>query len=525
LETTLIERIVAVLRDAWRRLDALPGGRAMAIATYGCVALGLWLRARGFLYEAPSFWLDECLWAIYLVEEPLSELIIRPIGFMAISKVIAAFFGPTETVLRTMPWLAGVVAALAAPGLARRLFSSAGAQLLFVAIITLHPSATSFAKEFKPYSISLTLHLMLALLTLCYLEERRGATLAWLLGTAALGTLFAQDLLFAYPGVFLLAGWAARRTSRQHLVAVVAASVVVIGVLLTQYALIWRVHSPSGDSQAWGQKYDTFFVEGTGSYLDWFLHRYQGLAAFAGNNARWNRPWLSKEEWESLRPVANAVWLVVHLIGLVALVRLRRWTASLLLVLPPFTAWIFNAFGFWPFGMFRANLFMLVYLAGIAAMAFERKAPKPSLLELVPASILVLIPLLVLEQGWGPTKRGMTYTSRIADAVEFFAKRAPKRGKPKQIIILGRGYCEPWRYYLEFHPEVSRFKKRIERGYEARCIHQNFEIADALLAAAKSSTAPTWLVRGESTDVGSVKGLSVVQRFDFGRDVVVAYVR
>jgi hypothetical protein len=159
-------------------------------------------------------------------------------------------------------------------------------------------------------------------------------------------------------------------------------------------------------------------------------------------------------------------------------------------------------------------------------MAFERSgASRRPLFDLLPASILVLIPLLVLEQGWGPTKRGLTYVSRLADVVEFFASHAPKRGKPKQIILLGRGYCEPWRYYLELHPEVSRFKKKIERGYEARCIHEKAELGGALLAATTSSTVPTWVIRTESTSVGSVKALTVVQKLDFGRDIVVAYVR
>jgi hypothetical protein len=363
------------------------------------------------------------------------------------------------------------------------------------------------------------------LLTLRYVADGRGATLAWLLGTAVLGTLFAQDLLFAYPGVFLVAGFAARRNSRKQFVAIGVATVVVIGVLLTQYVFIWSLHSPSSDSQAWGQKYDTFFVEGSGSYLDWFMGRYQALAAFPGGNSKWNRPWLSKDEWEALRPIASSVWMVVHVVGLVALARLRRAREALLLVLPLFVAWIFNALGFWPFGVFRANLFMLVYLAGIAAMAFERsRASKHTVLELVPASILVLLPLLVFEHGWGPTKRGLTYGSRLADVVEFFASRAPKRRDAKQVIILGRGYCEPWRYYLEIHPEVSRFKKKIQRGYHTRCVHETTEIVSALLTTTTSSTVPTWLIRTEATVVDKVPGLSVVEKRDFGRDVVIAYV-
>jgi hypothetical protein len=41
---------------------------------------------------------------------------------------------------------------LAVP-LARRLFESTAARLLFITILALHPKAIDFAKEFKPYSV------------------------------------------------------------------------------------------------------------------------------------------------------------------------------------------------------------------------------------------------------------------------------------------------------------------------------------------------------------------------------------
>lgn len=50
-------------------------------------------------------------------------------------------FANTETVLRALPWVAGIATTLAAPWLARRLYRTPAARLLFVAVIALSPFA------------------------------------------------------------------------------------------------------------------------------------------------------------------------------------------------------------------------------------------------------------------------------------------------------------------------------------------------------------------------------------------------
>ncbi len=520
----LTKRIVAAAGLAWRRLGSTRGERLMEAATLACVALGLWLRARGFLFEPVSFWVDESAWAIYLVEQPLRELIIRPIGFMAISKAIALLFGPTEFALRTMPWLAGVAATLCTRPLARLLFSSHGARLLFVAIIALHPSAASFAKEFKPYSISLTLHLTLLFMTLSYVASPRAATLYWLLATSVIGTLFAQDLVFAYPGVFLVAGYSAL-ASRRHLIALGVGGALVITLLLLQYFLIWS-RIPSSDNQVWGDKYHTFFIQGSGTYGDWFFERYRGLVAFPGGHSKfWNAAWLSKEQWVPLRDVAAIVWLTLHVVGIVTLALRRRVREMLLLLLPLVLAWLFNLLGFWPFGLFRANLFTLVYLSGIAAMAFERRRETRArvLLELIPAAVLVVIPLIAFQKGFGPPKQGLTYTSSFKELVQFIASRMPRRSQAKQPIVIARECCFQWRYYTEFHPETSALGPQIARGFRPRCIADSSKVSEAVLKLTTSTIRPTWLVRGDQTDVPGLRDLTLKEKQDFGREVIIAY--
>ena len=58
-------------------------------ATTVVVLLGLFLRARGYLFDRHGLWLDEASWALMLMRDPLITLLIRPIGFMSVTKVLA----------------------------------------------------------------------------------------------------------------------------------------------------------------------------------------------------------------------------------------------------------------------------------------------------------------------------------------------------------------------------------------------------------------------------------------------------
>ncbi|HWP05063.1 MAG TPA: hypothetical protein VNN72_04945, partial [Polyangiaceae bacterium] len=159
------------------------------------VLLGLFLRVRGYLFQRHGFWLDEAAWAGLLMKRPLVTLLIRPIGFMSLSKVLALWLGPSEVVLRGISWVAGILTLLLAPALSRRLYRAPMARLLFVAVLALHPAAIDLAKEFKPYSASLCGHLVVLFCVLRYLATQRARDLALALVAALVANLFAQDLV------------------------------------------------------------------------------------------------------------------------------------------------------------------------------------------------------------------------------------------------------------------------------------------------------------------------------------------
>ena len=458
--------------------------RVVRLLTVAIVVVGLLLRARGYLWSPTAFWLDECSWAMNLVEQPLLELCIRPIGFMWTSRELARLLWLSEPVLRFMPWLAGVITVLMAPALARRLFVNPGARLLFVSIIALHPVAIDFSKEFKPYSISLTLHLLLILLTLRYLDTERGRDLGWLLGTATLGGLFAQDLVFAYPGVFLLAGYRSLRLGRGQVVAVVSTAAGIILLLLLQYFFSWRKNPPS-DTNMWGHKYNVFY-EGRHAYWAWARERHESMAEFpAFRHKFWQTELLRGRRADFARNVDNAVWLTLHVLGLCVIAIWRRQRAVLLL-LPVALVWAFNTLRLWPIGAFRANLFIVGYMSAIACMAFD--VPRRELAKLgdvFPALVLVLAPFVLFDRYWSDHKQSLTYSSEFPRVVRtLLDAKAALGGNVREPLVLDRRSCDPFRYYTEFHPTLAPvFGPAVHAAFQTTCATEERIYRPALLAA------------------------------------------
>jgi hypothetical protein len=513
------------------RLGSSHAERFISLLMVASILLGLAFRARGFLFDASAFWLDECVWAMNLTTRPLAQNMIRPPGFILVSKALAVLLSPTETVLRTLPWLAGIAATVASPLLARRLYSSPSSRLLFVAVIALNPAAIDFSKEFKPYSIGLLLHFSLILLALRYIESLRGKDLGLLLGTTVVGCLFTQDLVFAFPGLFAVLGWETFRRKKSHFLWVAVGAGLLVLLLLSQYFFLWR-HLPKDGSEYWGNKYNVFYTgRGARSYLTWALERYRDMTGLPGiRRDFWQEGGITFEQRQQLRTADRVLWLALHLMGIMVMVWRRRWREALLIGLPLLVLWVFNALGFWPFGIFRTNVFTLVYTTAIAAMAFDVPSEQRfRWLAAVPALVIVFVPIVAFEGVWHARKQAFTYDSKIPQLLERLAKIG--EGKPRSPLILDRRSCDPWRFYTQFHPKVSaQFKEALTEGYEAHCLKNDATIPDELLRYATTRQA-VWIVLhvGHGVDKmvrnGTLAPLYRISRFEVGPHTVMSFRR
>ncbi|HTQ08242.1 MAG TPA: hypothetical protein VMI54_30520 [Polyangiaceae bacterium] len=522
--------LVLELRRRWERLGKTTAERAALLLTAGLVGLGLLLRARGYLFESSAFWLDECSWAMRIVDRPLVQSLIRPIGFLAVSKLLAVTVSNTEVVLRALPWAAGVAATLVAPVLARELFRTLAARVLFVAVIALSPLAIDFSKEFKPYSVSLALHMGLLLFTLRYATRERGADLARALAVAAVGSVFAQDLVLAFPGVFCVLAFTAKQRSRGELAATAGVALVIIAGLALQYVLMWR-HLPADHTEFWGNKYNVFHSShDPEGYVGWSLERFEEMVAMPGIRRRqWSADWLSPLAREFLRGLDEFAWAGLFAAGLAVLAWQRRAREGVLLVLPFVLLWSFNRAGFWPLGAFRTNVFTVVYSGALAAAAFDaRPRANATWRELVPVSVLVVLPLVLFERSWHEHKRTFTYDSTFPQALAWLASKDPiSPAAPPELVVLDRRSCDPFRYYTRYSPRVSRrVLAAIARKYVVKCSTDDKLLPRDLLAEGTVGRRFTVLHVTRPFDKmmrrGRFGNLRVVQRQDVGSHTVVA---
>jgi 4-amino-4-deoxy-L-arabinose transferase-like glycosyltransferase len=469
-----------VLRVWLGRLIPRSKAHAVWLGMVACVLVGVWLRTRGALYAVIPLWLDEASWANSIMKNDLIDPSIRPIGFMALSKALVTVFGGSEVTLRFLPWLCGVSATILSVPLARQLFRAPAARLLLVASISLHPGAIDLCKEFKPYSVTLFLHLSCLLGALLYWELGTRRYLWATVLTGLIGILFAQDLVFAFPGLYLALGiraWQARRTS--HVVVLAVGAVMTIALVFAQYWLIWRhINRYSFDNEAnyWGRKYDVFYVaqEGGASNLGWTVRKWLDLAAFPGmRRDLWAaRGPLSASAVEFLRHIDYGVWVLLHVIALGVIAVGRRLREALLLLLPLVLLCIFNLLRFWPFGVFRTNLFALVYTASLAALALDVGLRQVAqLFDLVPATLLVVMPLLGFERDWHKRKETQfTLTSVFPETLaSLFELQGKDYTGPRESLVLDSMSCILLGYYTTLNPHYRMYAQQVPERFELHC--------------------------------------------------------
>jgi hypothetical protein len=136
---------------------------------------------------------------------------------------------------------------------------------------------------------------------------------------------------------------------------------------------------------------------------------------------------------------------------------------------------------------------------------------------LVPAALLVVIPLFFFEEGSPPTKRCMTRTSEFPALLGWLRGQAPEPSTPrKQVVILTSGSCELWNYSLKYHPQTQWLYRRIKGNFEARCVDDGSRVLGELRSAIESSGRPVWLIRRSKPFFERQPDLKTVQsvRFD-----------
>jgi hypothetical protein len=488
----------------WRRFgerlwDGDANERAYKLAVLTVILTGVLLRLQGQIPLISELWLDEAVWGSRVGVQSVFSHNIRPFGFMWATKVLVNWFGATEFWLRFIPNVASIVALCLVPMLGGALLRSRVARLLLLVAFAFHPALIDLAKEFKPYSWEVLVHLSFITLYMRYRQTSRRALLLVLLAALPVSFVFAYNMSFAFPGLLLLALYDGYKTWGPRGVApAVISGALCLGVTVTVYfTLLTKVTTEETESR-WGKKYDVFYKPakakpiaaartdadgdaGAGAVDDvkanepelpfaetragWLLDKYSDVAALPGlRRELWQLPAGLPAALQDAWPMADKVaWVGLHFAALLALLLARRFLELTLLWLPLGCLIACNAAGFWPMGAFRTNTFLCAYAIPLAALGADALIVGSKVRAWVLAaamSLVYLVPGVAYghdfsgrKQMWSRHVAATAVLERIKVLREQQLASDPKA--PKLLVLLGLHGLRPLKYYLEVHPESS----------------------------------------------------------------------
>ncbi|MCA9736000.1 MAG: glycosyltransferase family 39 protein [Gemmatimonadota bacterium] len=407
------------------RLRPPAGIDPLRLATLLTLALGIGFRLADAL-ERRSFWVDEASLALNVMSRGFTDLFrdldlaqVAPPLYLALVRGSFLLTGPSETSLRTVSLVTGILLLFIMVSLARMLVGR-GAPLLVLAVLAPMPWLIRYSNEVKPYIVDIFAAALLLWLTARVLSGHRER---WSLPLA----LFLLPLV-SLPAIFCGAG-------------VLCALVVHHGRGALRERTVWTA------AAAWllGSGL-TFLFTKNPSQTAWSLHYWEGSFAFRGLADGYVQRFLAFYAELAFVPPpglrdVRAPWLIpgaVVLVGAGVVHLWRRGQRALLLAM------------------------LVPVLAGLAASAAHRfpMAPRlwmwilPSYTVLLAAGVFLLLPrrtgwvtpavvLLLWAVAFGPRARWAYYQShspahdRIADRVLAELDHQRKPDEPVWVHVRG----------------------------------------------------------------------------------------
>jgi hypothetical protein len=455
----------------WHRVDLRRA--AYRVTLVALLLLGAYFRSRRYWIDPLGLWVDEATWGLRLFRRSLTELEFRPIGYMALTKLIVRVYCDERT-LRLLSYVAGLASLPIAADIAKHLFESRLVRVLCVAVVAYNPLLIDMAREFKPYSLEFCVHLGLVWLFVRWRGNPSRAWLAALLACSALAFPFAYNIVFLLPGLFALLGYTfLREKAHRALLATVCTGIAAVAVMASIYfaALRGTTQDSGGSTEHfWGKKYDVFYLPAAHqprpaiARLHWLARKYCDLAAFPGShgNPSPKAGFAVSETPNKLAALGAYAWLVLHGIGLVVLVAYRRrWL--LLLTGPLLVSLAFNALSLWPFGAFRSNVFLLAYLILIPMVGLDvLLAARVAIAQVAGALGSALLLVANLSSGFEPHTRKHFFSGQTEMASLLARMAAVRAEQPNKLrhhatpVLLDSYSCAPFIFEAAYNDSARR---------------------------------------------------------------------
>jgi hypothetical protein len=485
----------------------------------GIIGLAIFFRSQGYFDGNINFWWDEAAWAIKLIKKPFISVIkIRPVGYMLLTKLLINI-SKDETVFRLLSYLPSILAIPLVFFIAKRIWKSKLVILLIVFLTAFNPILISFAKEFKPYALDFFVHACFIYLALQYIQSKNDSLLYTILTYAICSIFFCYNIVFIFPSVFLILLFDAySHRNYKRLALVVATALLIFLELYLMYRFIFAATTNIARQESyWANKYDVFFL---GSSLieqfKWIVSKYAGLVNYSGiTEIFW--PGIS-----GLAPVIDLMLIFFHMFGVLSFLLEKKYTYLILFLLPITTVILINCFGVWPFGPFRANLFLFLYFLILTVNGFNFFiSMKNTILRYVAYCIVVVLFFILqlpINFHYYTIKPRDTWVAQsdVRKALEIIIQyeKARESGGSKNYreipVIADRGAYRSTYFYLNYHQNAAGFTKSLRElnvQYSRVISESIIGKLKSLSRNPKTSQELSWFVIGKPATITKIEAI------------------
>lgn len=453
--------------------------RATWLALSFLVFLGVFLRTLGYFGGENGLWNDEANWVLRIVNGRTGGS-IRPPGYMWLSQAIISWH-PSEAALRSLSYVTGVLSLPLFVLLATRAGLTRTATLLGLFVLAVHPWAVDYAKEFKPYGVELGFHVALLAVFFLYAQTHSWRHFLILGALGLVSLLFAWNTLFLLPflalGVLLVQIQQKLKTQLKLTGSLLALGT--LAILSIHGARILRLFSSKRGvgEKFWGQKYGVFYLDRNdiSGKLEWMWQQTVELAQLPGQlHAAWDPS-------GKVSAAAGILFALLTFTGILLLLLQRRWTLLLLWFGPWALTMVANWRGFWPYGVFRTNPYLIIYALCLALWTVSslqtwlRRWPRAELswAALLAGGALLFLPTDLHYFTYKKVETGAFATS-IGPSIETIVayeseRRAGGKPLPKASLFLDGYACGTYNYYVTQHPRTKQHSAFLKTNVTRRC--------------------------------------------------------
>ena len=429
--------------------------------------IGTGIYARLFEYSSAPLWFDEAARAILmcnpmeLFKEDVALNGTCSVGYILLNSVIAVIYN-TDYTLRLTSLIPSIISIILVYGIAVQLTDNKIIHLLAVFSVSLNPLFIFYAKELKPYSLELMLHLVNIFLLLLYLKDKSFRNLAILIGCAYFTLYFATNIIFLYPAMFLTVGLDSILNKKwKHLAFIgVAGCICLISISFLYIVLFYKAPSIG---ELTDMTKNLFYLRGEAGgpfsftgFSQWICSRFNGMIVdFNSQKVFFNHAEIFERTNKIIIPALYLLGIIVSLIK-------KEYKYLIIFLLPVLTVVLFALPlpAKWPFGWTRINMFMFGYCFFLVMLGLKY------LLSVSVIKYFTYLYIIILFVIHIPLNMNFDIPFNVEDILSplaYLNENETKNNTEKELLCVNYAGDKAFQYYTIYNTVTSKkFKNIIE---------------------------------------------------------------